>query len=152
MVDASQRGRSNQRKGGYHERKNGKRLGELTGFTFQRNLEQRRQADHLGDLLCMDAKFPFAIENKYRSKGNGIPAGAWEQAVRTARKTGQWPSVIYQNGRVAPRCRVELAAIGSAQGGLTFMPKGTADLSLEDYAALALRLMGRTYVGAIYKI
>ena len=149
MVDASQRGRSNQRKGGYHERKNGKKLGELTGFTFQRNLEQRRQADHLGDLLCMDANFPFAIENKYRSKGNGISAGAWEQAVR---KTGQWPSVIYQNGRVAPRCRVELAAIGSAQVGLTLMPEGTADLSLEDYAALALRLMGRTYVGSIYKI
>ena len=101
MVDASQRGRSNQRKGGHHERKVGKKLSELTGFTFQRNLEQRRQADHLGDLLCIDANFPFAIENKFRSKGNGIPAGAWDQAVRTARKTGQWPSVIYQNGRAA---------------------------------------------------
>jgi len=66
VVDASERGRSNQRKGGYHERKNGKKLGKLTGFTFQRNLEQRRQADHLGDLLCMDGNFPFAIENKYR--------------------------------------------------------------------------------------
>ena len=141
VTDASSRGRSNQRKGGYHERKNGKKLGELTGFTFQRNLEQRRQADHLGDLLCMDGNFPFAIENKYRSKGNGIPAGAWDQAVRTARKTGQWPSVIYQNVRVAPRCRVQLAAIGYAQGGLTLMPEGTADLSMEDYAALALRLM-----------
>ena len=46
VSDASQRGRSNQRKGGYHERKNGKKLGELTGFTFQRNLDQRRFADH----------------------------------------------------------------------------------------------------------
>ena len=89
MADASQNGRSNQRKGGYHERKNGKKLGELTGFTFQRNLEQRRFANHLGDLICIDAKFPFAIENKFRSKGNGPPAGAWEQACRTARKTGQ---------------------------------------------------------------
>ena len=44
MVSASARGRSNQRKGGYHERKQGKRLGELTGFTFERNLEQRREA------------------------------------------------------------------------------------------------------------
>ena len=87
MVNASQRGCSNQRKGGYFKRKNGKNLGELTGFTFQRNLKQRRQADDLGDLLCMDANFPFAIENKYRSKGNGIPAGAWDQVVRTARKT-----------------------------------------------------------------
>ena len=60
--------------------------------------------------------------------------------------------MIYQNGRVAPRCRVELAAIGSAQGGLNLMPEGTANLSMEDYAALALRLMARTYVGAIYKI
>ena len=46
VSDASSKGRSNQRKGGYHERKNGKKLVELTGFTFQRNLEQRRQADH----------------------------------------------------------------------------------------------------------
>ena len=44
MVSASARGRSNQRKGGYHERKQGKRLGELTGFTFERNLEQPREA------------------------------------------------------------------------------------------------------------
>ena len=56
MVNASERGRSNQRKGGYHERKQGKRLGELTGFTFERNLEQRREADHLSDSLCNDAR------------------------------------------------------------------------------------------------
>ena len=94
MVNASQRGRSNQRKGGYHERKNGKRLGELTGLTFERNLDQRREADHLGDLICKDADFPFVIENKYGSKGNGIPSGAWEQACRGSRtrhKSGpQW--------------------------------------------------------------
>ena len=141
MVNASQRGRSNQRKGGYHERKNGKRLSELTGLTFERNLDQRREADHLGDLICTDAKFPFVIENKYRSKGNGIPAGAWEQACRIAHKTQQWPSVVYQNGRVAPRCRVPLAVIGRAQGGHDLIPFGTADLSMEDYAELALQLM-----------
>ena len=45
MVSASARGRSNQRKGGYHECKQGNRLGELTGFTFERNLEQRREAN-----------------------------------------------------------------------------------------------------------
>ena len=115
MVSASQRGRSNQRKGGYHERKNGEKLGELTGFTFQRNLEQRREADHLGDLLCMDAKGPFVVENKYRSKGNSIPSGAWKQACRTAVKTGQWPSVIYQNGCTAPFLRVPLSVTGFAQ-------------------------------------
>lgn len=114
MVNASARGRSNQRKGGVHERKIAKALGELTGFAFERNLEQRRFADHLGDLVCTDAKFPFAIENKYRSKGNGIPAGAWDQARRTATKTKQWPCVIFQNGRTAPRCRVPLASIGAA--------------------------------------
>ena len=92
----------------------------------------------------MDANCPFAIENKYRSKGNGIPAGAWDQAVRIAHKTGQWPSVIYQNGRLAPRCNVELGAIGSAQGGLTLLTEGTADLYMENYAALALRLIGRS--------
>ena len=90
MVSASARGRSNQRKDGYHERKQGKRLGELTGFTFERNLEQRREADHLGDLLCSDDRWPFVIENKYRSQGNSIPAGAWEQACRTAFKTDRW--------------------------------------------------------------
>ena len=46
VSDASSSGRSNQRKGRYHERQNGKKLGELTGFTFQRHLEQLRQADH----------------------------------------------------------------------------------------------------------
>ena len=142
MSDASQRGRSNQRKGGYHERKNGKKLGELIGFTFQRNLEQRRFADHLDDLLCTDTNFPFVIENKYRSKGNGIPSGASDQACRTtARNTGQWPSVVYQNWRTEPRAHVHLAAIGAAQGGLISIV-GTADLSLEDYAVLLLRLIG----------
>ena len=144
MVSASQRGRSNQRKGGYHERKNGKKLGELTGLTFQRNLEQLREADHLGDLLCMDAKWPFVVENKYRSKGNSIPSGARKQACRAAVKTGQWPSVIYQNGRTAPRVRVPLSVIGFAQGEqVRPFPYATADLSLEDYAVLAMRLIRR---------
>ena len=70
MVDASQRGRSNQCKGVAHEKKLERKLGELTGFTFEQNLEQRRIADHLGYLICIDAKFPFAIENKFCSKGN----------------------------------------------------------------------------------
>jgi hypothetical protein len=144
VVSAAVRGRSNQRKGGYHECKQGKRLGELTGFTFERNLEQRREADHLGDLLCSDARWPFVIENKYRSQGNSIPAGAWEQACRTAFKSDRWPSVIWQNGRTAPRCRVPLSVIGCAQGGYELIPFGTADLSLEDYADLAMRLMGIT--------
>jgi hypothetical protein len=143
VANASQRGRSNWRKGGVHERKIAKALGELTGFAFERNLEQRRVADHLGDLVCTDAKFPFAIEVKFRSKGNGIPAGAWDQARRTAAKTSQWPCVIFQNGRTAPRCRVPLASIGAAQGGAILIRDGTADLSLEDFAALALRLIGR---------
>ena len=43
-------------------------------LTFERNLEQRRYADYLGDLLCTDAKFPLMIEVKYQSKGNGILA------------------------------------------------------------------------------
>ena len=58
-------------------------------------------------------------------------------------KTGQWPTIRYQNGRIAPRCRMQLAAIASAHTGLTLMPEGTVDLSMEDYAALALRLIGR---------
>jgi len=58
VVSPSQRGRSNQSKGGVHERKIAKKLGELTGLTFEQNLEQRRFADHLGDLICSDAKFP----------------------------------------------------------------------------------------------
>ena len=145
MASASERGKSNQRKGGYHERKNGKALSELTGLIFKRNFEQRIQADHLGDLLCDDADFPFTIENKYRSKGNGIRSGAWDQACRTAAKTkDKMPSVVWQNGRTAPRVRVPMSAIGLAhggeQGGFLF---ATADLSLEDYAELALRLMGR---------
>ena len=95
MVSASARGRSNQRKGRYHERKQGKRLGELTGVKLGRDLEQRRAADQLGDLLCSDTRWPCVIENKYRSKGNSIPAGAWEQACRTAFKSDRWgPSVI----------------------------------------------------------
>ncbi len=141
VVSPSQRGRSNQRKGGVHERKIAKKLGELTELTFERNLEQRKFADHLGDLICSDAKFPFAIEVKFRSRGNGIPSGAWDQACRTARKSSQWPSVIFQNGRTAPRCRVPLASIGAAQGGAAMILGGTADLSLRDYADLALWLM-----------
>ena len=40
-----------------------------------------------------------------------------------------------------PRAHVHLAAIGAAQGGLISIV-GTADLSLEDYAVLLLRLIG----------
>ena len=66
VVNASERGRSNQRKGGYHEREQGKGLGELTCFTFEGNLEQRREVDHLVDLFCSDDRWSFVIENKYR--------------------------------------------------------------------------------------
>ena len=41
VSDASSSGRSNQRKGRYHERQNGKKLGELTGFTFQLGYDWR---------------------------------------------------------------------------------------------------------------
>ena len=145
MASASERGKSNQRKGGYHEQKYGKALNELTGLTFKRNFKQRIQAEHLGDLLCDDADFPFTIESKYWSKGNGIPSRAWEPACWTAAKTkDKMPSVVWHNGRAAPRVGVPVSAIGlahgSEQGGSLF---ATADLSLEDYAELALRLKGR---------
>ena len=39
---------------------------------------------------------------------------------------------------------MQLAAIASAHTGLMLMPEGTVDLSMEDYAALALRLIGRS--------
>ena len=68
MVSESARERSNQRKGGYHERKQGKRLGELTGFTFERKLGKRREADHLGDLLCSNARWPFVIRTNIAPK------------------------------------------------------------------------------------
>ena len=141
MVSPSQRGRSNQRKGSYHERKIAKKLSQLTGLRFERNLEQRRFADHKGDLICSDAEWPFVLEVKYRLKGNGIPSGAWDQARRTAAKTGQWPSCVFQNGRSALRCRVPLAAIGEAQRGAALIRDGVADLSLSDFAALSLRLL-----------
>ena len=82
------------------------------------------------------------IENKCCLQGNSSPTGAWEQACRTAFKSDRWPSVIWENGRAAPRCRVPLSVIGCAQGGYELIPFGTADLSLEDYADLAMRLMG----------
>ena len=84
-------------------------------------------------------------ENKYRNIGNGIPAEALDQACRTVRKTGQWLSVIYQNGCLVPSAHVQMAAIAAAQGGLSSLV-GTADLSLEDSAALALRLIRRTLI------
>ena len=103
MVSAAVLGRSNQLKGGYHDCNQVKRIGELTCFTFERNLEQRREADHLGDLLCSDARWPFVIENKYRSQGNSIPAGTWEQACRTAFKSGKWPQA--SSGKTAAQRR-----------------------------------------------
>ncbi len=139
MVSPSERSKSNQRKGSYHERKIANALSQLTGLRFERNLEQRRFADHKSDLVCLDAKWPFVVEVKFRSRGNGIPAGAWDQACRTAKKSSQWPSVIFQNGRTAPRCRVPLEPIG---GGVLIID-GTAYLSLEDFAALSLRLIDR---------
>jgi len=84
-------------------------------------------------------------ENKYCSIGNEIPAEARDHACRKVRKTGQWLSVIYQNGCLAPSAHVQTAAIAAAQGCLSSLV-GTADLSLEDFAALALRLIRRTLI------
>ena len=84
-------------------------------------------------------------ENKYRNIGNGIPAEALDQACRTVCKTGQWLSVICQNGCLAPSAHVQMAAIAAVQGGSSSLV-GTADLSLEDFAALALRLIRRTLI------
>ena len=45
----------------------------------------------------------------------------------------------------APSAHIQMAAIAAEQGGLSSLV-GTADLSLEDFAALALRLIRRTLI------
>ena len=142
MVSESARERSNQRKGGYHERKQGKRLGELTGFTFERKLGKRREADQLGDLLCSNARWPFVIRTNIAPKVTASRQGRGSKPAERHLNRVSGPSVIWQNGSTAPRCCVPLSAIGCAQGGYKLIPFGTADLSLEDYADLAMRLMG----------
>lgn len=70
---------------------------------------------------------------------------AWDQAVRTARSnTLQRFSLIYENVCVALRCPDPLDSIGTAQGEFWLVPKGTADLCLEEFAALALCFMCKT--------
>jgi hypothetical protein len=58
LVNASARGRSNQHKGGFHERKIATKLGELTGFNFERNLEQRWA---MGIVLPVALRMPVVI-------------------------------------------------------------------------------------------
>ena len=70
---------------------------------------------------------------------------AWNQAARTARSnTWQRFSLMYKNVCVAPRCPVPVDSVGYTQGELWLVPKHTADVCLEEFAALALCLICQT--------
>tara|TARA_R110000803_G_scaffold21475_2_gene54113 strand:- start:2654 stop:3055 length:402 start_codon:yes stop_codon:yes gene_type:complete len=99
-------------KGASFEREIAKMLEDELGFKFKRDLRQYQAADY-GDLIT-DDHFPFLIECKRYASGTGARESWWSQAVRAAKRTSQFPCVIYKYDRHEVRCVVPLNAIANA--------------------------------------
>jgi hypothetical protein len=69
LVNASEQGRSNRHKTGFHERKIAIKLGELTGFNFERNLEHRWA---MGIVLPVALRLPVVISLLTALKSRGL--------------------------------------------------------------------------------
>ena len=129
-------------KGSTFERKIGQELFLRLGFTFKRNLEQSREADH-GDLITDDVDFPFIIECKRYAKGNG-PQPAWiRQAQKAADQAKKHWAVVYQYDRKPVRVAVSLAALADAMGNEDFHKETIWESDLEGFAEIVREIMAR---------
>ena len=132
---ASQRGKS-------FEHDMCRQLFDELGIHFKRNLEQTRTAG-LGDLISEDEAFPFMVECKRRRSGNGIPVGAWSQAVVASDiEAGVHPCVIYRYDHRKPRVVVSFSAIVESETGKrTENQTDKADISLPRFCKLVREIM-----------
>ena len=138
----SQISRRNRQRGAELERETAAFLWDELGLVFKRNLEQVRTQGE-SDLLCEDASFPFALECKRRKSGNGIPAGAWAQAVEASSRLPLcYPCVIYKYDFRAARAVVSFSAISEALTGIkAAADTELADISMHGFCYLARELM-----------
>lgn len=90
MKTASERGRSNRRKGATFEREIARWLREQLGVTTKRNLKQYQEAQH-GDLEPVG---PYLIECKAHARLS--IKSWWQQAVVAAKAASLEPLLIYK--------------------------------------------------------
>ncbi len=121
-------------KGAQFERDVAKRLYQLLGVNFARDLDQYRQADH-GDLTADDPDFPFVIECKRYAAGTGCMPGWWDQAWRAAQRTDLLPCVIYKYDRRDIRCVIPLGAVFACHHDYTI------EVDLETFAYICREIM-----------
>ena len=100
-------------KGASFEREIAQMLEAELGMKFKRDLRQYQGAE-FGDLIT-DGNFPFLVECKRYASGSGMQKAWWEQASRAAKKSEQWPCVIYKFDRQEIRCVVPMSSIAFAQ-------------------------------------
>ena len=151
--NASSSGKLARNRGKEMEREIANNLEAELGLSFSRNLQQYH-TPNLGDLVCVDASFPFNMEIKRRQRGNFVPLGAWTQAVSAVLTEGDpltYPAVIYRYDRVAARCVVPLVAIVESVTGDQVVSKQnmlehykaekTADLDFSGFCHVAREIM-----------
>lgn len=143
---AQQRGRANRRSGHSFENQCAKDLFQELGIEFKRNLDQTREASQ-GDLISSDPGFPFLVECKRRSKGNRVPAGAWNQAVAAAQAMQSggvrpFPAVLYRYPFQRTFAVVPYAAISEGETGVrTENTFDIADITFEAFCKLSREIM-----------
>ena len=107
------------------------------GIKFQRNLEQSRTKGH-ADLIADDPDFPCSLELKRRQTGNGVPLGAWGQAMASSdTASGKHAAVLYRYDNRKTQAAVSYACIVEGETGVASANhKDYAELSFERFCKL----------------
>ena len=130
MVDGRVKGRN-------FEYETAKNLEAELGIKFKRDIEQYRQTDR-GDLLADDPDWPFVIECKRYSRGNGCNPAWQRQATAAALAAGKVPVVIYKYNHRDVICSVPMGVINPEYKGSGYW----ADISFSAFCFLAREAMG----------
>ena len=131
MVDGRVKGRN-------FEYETAKNLEDELGIKFKRDIEQYRQQDR-GDLLADDPDWPFVIECKRYSKGNGCNPAWQKQATSAAIAANKMPVVIYKYNHREVVCSLPMEVINPMYRGCGFW----ADISFGAFCYIAREWMAK---------
>ena len=125
-------------KGASFERDVKNRLHDALGLEFRRVLDQWAEAG-LPDLTCEDDAFPFVIECKRSSKGNGCNPAWQKQATSAAVAANKMPVVIYKYNHREVICSLPMEVINPMYRGCGFW----ADISFGAFCYIAREWMAK---------
>jgi len=128
-------------KGASFEREIAGMLEAELGIKFKRDIEQYRQSTR-GDLIPVDASFPFSIECKRYADGRYARPEWWEQSCAAAKAAGLMPALIYRFDRSPIVVRIPVQAfVVMADGSGDYGWQYHADMTFEAFCMVAREML-----------